>query len=141
MKRLLFFYAGMLLLASCNQNNAASEAITEVRKENPAARAITSQQAKDLLARQPAAIILDVRTGQEFSDGHLVKALNMDYNAPGFQTQLLSLDKTKPYLVYCAVGGRSGKAARQMQEMGFQQVYHVSAGYPELKSAGIPVAE
>ena len=86
-------------------------------------------------------LILDVRTGQEFAGGHLEKALNLDFNGPDFQGQLAGLDKSKPYLVYCAVGGRSGKAAKLMQEMGFQQVYTVSEGFPELKRAGIPTAE
>jgi phage shock protein E len=143
MKRLLCLFAGLVLLGGCSQHNAASEAALGAGQEKPAAtaKAINSQQARDLLTRQPAAMILDVRTGQEFSGGHLARAMNLDYNAADFQTRLLSLDKTKPYLVYCAVGGRSSKAAKLMQEMGFVQVYNVSGGYPELKSAGIPVAK
>jgi phage shock protein E len=53
---------------------------------------------------------------------------------------LAALDKTKPYLVYCAAGGRSSKAASLMQQMGFQYIYNVSEGFPALKDAGIPTA-
>ncbi|WP_190277492.1 redoxin domain-containing protein [Adhaeribacter rhizoryzae] len=99
---------------------------------------LNSQEAKKLLIKQPKTIILDVRTGQEFAGGHLNNALNFDYNNPDFVNQLSTLDKTKPYLVYCAVGGRSSKAAKQMQEMGFQLVYNVTDGFPGLKKAGLP---
>ena len=105
-----------------------------------ATKSINSQEAKALLAAQPATTILDVRTSQEFAGGHLSKALNLDYNATDFQTQLSELDKTKPYLVYCAVGGRSSKAAKLMQEMGFEQVFNVTGGYPELKKTGLSVS-
>jgi rhodanese-related sulfurtransferase/thiol-disulfide isomerase/thioredoxin len=133
----------LLTLAQKATNKAAAGAAGASSQDRPAAaaRAVNSQEAKALLARQPATTILDVRTGQEFAGGHLGKALNLDYNAPDFQTQLLGLDKTRPYLVYCAVGGRSGKAARLMQEMGFREVYNVTEGFVELKNAGIPVAE
>jgi rhodanese-related sulfurtransferase/thiol-disulfide isomerase/thioredoxin len=104
------------------------------------AKPINSQGAKVVLAQQPSTLILDVRTAQEFADGHLEKALNLDYNASDFQSQLSRLDKTKPYLVYCAVGGRSRKAAKLMQEMGFHQVYNVTDGFPALKSLGLPVS-
>ena len=104
-------------------------------------KSIRSQEAKKLLADQPSTTILDVRTDEEFAGGHLQKAMNLNYNAPDFQTQLSDLDKTKPYLVYCAVGGRSSKAAKLMREMGFEQVYNVTEGFPELKRAGIPVSE
>ncbi|MGV3589796.1 MAG: redoxin family protein [Adhaeribacter sp.] len=99
---------------------------------------LNSQEAKKLLTKQPKTTILDVRTSQEFAGGHLNNALNFDYNNPEFVNQLSGLDKTKPYLVYCAVGGRSSKAAKQMQEMGFQLVYNVFDGFPGLKKAGLP---
>jgi rhodanese-related sulfurtransferase len=50
------------------------------------------------------------------------------------------LDPEKSYLVYCAVGGRSSKAAVLMQKMGFKKVFGVSEGYSELKKAGVPVS-
>jgi rhodanese-related sulfurtransferase len=143
MNRILCLLACISLLGSCNPNKASTGVAAEATPVADAAGAktITSQDAKALLTRQPATIIMDVRTGQEYTGGHVENALNLDYNAPDFQSQLLRLDKTKSYLVYCAVGGRSSKAARLMQEMGFQQVYNVSGGFPELKSAGLAVAE
>lgn len=144
MKQILPFLAGFLMLTACNQQNASSgaAAAADVQVTAPQVKNISSQQAKDLLTRQPATVILDVRTEQEFTGSHLENAINLDYNAPDFQTQLQSLDKTKPYLVYCAVGGRSNKASRLMQEMGFLRVYNVAGGgFPELQSAGLAVTK
>jgi phage shock protein E len=143
MKPILSLLAGILLLGACNQHNASSGAAAPAGVQATASqvKSLTSQQAKDLLTRKPATIILDVRTDQEFTGGHLENAINLDYNTPDFQTQLQSLDRAKSYLVYCAVGGRSSKAAQLMQEMGFLQVYNVTGGgFPELQSAGLPVA-
>lgn len=133
----------LLKLAQRGGDKVSTGSVEVVSPDTPAAGAktISSQQAKALLAQQPAINILDVRTHQEFSGGHLENALNLDYNSHDFQTKLLNLDKTKPYLVYCAVGGRSSKAARLMQELGFLEVYNVSAGFPELKSTGLPLAK
>ena len=55
-------------------------------------------------------VILDVRTPAEFSAGHIPGAVNLDYNAPDFQAKAAALDKSKTYLVHCAVGGRSVRA-------------------------------
>ena len=144
MNRIFYLFAAVVLLGACNQTKPAASAEAQASTSETAAALsnLNSGQAKALLLEQPATLILDVRTPGEYAGGHLNQALNLDYNAPGFRSQLEALDKTKPYLVYCAVGGRSSRAAQQMQELGFQQVYNVSGGgYPELKSAGIPVVQ
>jgi phage shock protein E len=105
------------------------------------AKTVDSKGAKTILDKQPGIIVLDVRTPQEYAGGHLKNARNLDYNAPDFATQLAKLDKKKSYLVYCAVGGRSSKAAKLMQEQGFRQVFNVSEGYTGLKKVGLAVAE
>ncbi|MGV3588319.1 MAG: rhodanese-like domain-containing protein [Adhaeribacter sp.] len=112
-------------------------------KQQPAASLITvdSKGAKAALTKQPQIILLDVRTPQEYAGGHLKNAYNLNYNAPDFADKLAKLDKTKPYLVYCAVGGRSGKAAKLMQQMGFKQIINVSEGYTNLKNAGHAVVD
>jgi rhodanese-related sulfurtransferase/thiol-disulfide isomerase/thioredoxin len=135
-------FRNFLLSMTQRDKGQAAGAAAEAPAPAAAVKPITSQQAQALLARQAATVILDVRTDQEFAGGHLAKARNLDFNSPDFKSQLAKLDKTRPYLVYCAVGGRSSKAAQQMEKLGFQQVYNVSGGgYPELKNAGIPVAQ
>lgn len=142
MKRILLSYSlFLLIIGSCNQvNENASVQMPAKKTETTAAiKNLNSREAQYLLAQQPEITVLDVRTNSEFAGGHLQNAANLDYNAPNFANQLEKLDKSKPYLVYCAVGGRSRKASQLMQEMGFKQIYNAAEGFPELKRAGIPV--
>ena len=59
----------------------------------------------------PEAPVVDVRTPDEFSKGHLINAKNIDWNGNDFDKQIASIDKSKPVFVYCLSGGRSGSAA------------------------------
>ncbi|MEM8892294.1 MAG: rhodanese-like domain-containing protein, partial [Bacteroidota bacterium] len=52
-----------------------------------------------------------------------------DVNGSGFATQVESLDKSKPVLLYCKKGGRSARAAKQLQEMGFMTIYDLEGGF------------
>lgn len=72
--------------------------------------------------------LIDVRTADEFNQAHLKNALNYDINSNQFETQIASLDKTKPVLVYCLSGGRSSSAAEIMTENGFKELYNMEGG-------------
>ena len=73
--------------------------------------------------------LIDVRTADEFNGGHIDNAKNIDWNGNDFDTQVTSLDKTKPVLVYCLSGGRSKKAAIHLAELGFKEVIELNGGY------------
>lgn len=99
-----------------------------------------SRDAKTLLDEEEDLILLDVRTPEEYAEGHLAGAKNIDYNDPNFTVEIQQLDPNQKYMLYCAVGGRSGKSLRIMEEMGFKEVYNVSEGFKELRDRGIPVS-
>ncbi len=82
--------------------------------------------------------VLDVRTQGEYGGGHLKNAKLADVTAPGFEQAIAKLDKNKPVVVYCAVGGRSSRAADIMVQKGFKNVYNVSGGYNAWSAAGLP---
>jgi rhodanese-related sulfurtransferase len=86
-------------------------------------------------------VLLDVRTPEEFNEGHLGNAMNIDYKNSDFKDQLQKLDKTKPYFVYCKAGVRSEKATEIMKEQGFTEVYHMKGGIDAWKEQGLPMAE
>jgi rhodanese-related sulfurtransferase len=67
-------------------------------------------------------VILDVRTPAEFSQGHAKNAMNIDFRTSDFAAKITKLDKSKSYVVHCAVGGRSALAYAQMKQMGFKNV-------------------
>lgn len=81
------------------------------------------------------AVILDVRTPEEYSAGHIPHAILINYNAPDFSARIDSLSKNKTYLVYCAVGGRSAKASTMMTEKGFKDVYNLEGGFTQWNGA------
>jgi thioredoxin len=84
------------------------------------------------------ATIVDVRTPDEFSKGHLVNANNYDWNGNNFDKQIAPLDKSKPVFVYCLSGGRSSSAANKMRSVGFKAVYELSGGIMKWRSENLP---
>jgi len=67
-------------------------------------------------------VIIDVRTPAEFAEGHVEGAINLDLESGQFEAELINLDATLPYIVYCRSGRRSGIAAELMRSNGFSQV-------------------
>jgi thioredoxin len=86
----------------------------------------------------PTATIIDVRTTDEFSKGHLANANNYDWNGNEFDKQIAPLDKSKPVFVYCLSGGRSSSAASKMRSEGFKTVYELDGGIMKWRGANLP---
>lgn len=82
------------------------------------------------------AVLLDVRTTEEYDSGHLDGALNINWYDADFGEQLIALDRSKTVYVYCKAGGRSAKAAALMREMGFKHVVNLEGGYDAFSSVG-----
>jgi rhodanese-related sulfurtransferase len=82
------------------------------------------------LMKDPSAQIVDVRTSKEVAEGKITGSINLDYFSSTFVTSATNkLDKTKPVLVYCAAGGRSASAAKDLKKAGFKKVYDLEGGY------------
>ena len=79
--------------------------------------------------------LIDVRTPEEYNQGHLKGALNYNINSSEFENQILKLDKNNPILVYCLSGGRSGAAADLMAGSGFTEVYNMQGGIMKWSAA------
>jgi len=82
--------------------------------------------------------LVDVRTPGEFRNGHLKKAMNIDWNADDFVEKAKTLDKEKPVFVYCMSGPRSTAAAVKLHEMGFKSVYEMQGGMMKWRNANLP---
>lgn len=98
-------------------------------------------KAAELLSGEAKVAVLDVRTPEEFADGHLEGATNIDFNAEGFEAKVAKLDRAKPYLVHCAAGGRSGKSLEIFKKLKFERIYHLADGYNGWSDAGKPVVK
>ena len=77
--------------------------------------------------------LIDVRTANEFTSGHIKNAKNIDFFSSGFNKQLDELDKENPIYVYCQKGSRSNKAANQLAKMGFTEIYDLKGGFSNWK--------
>jgi rhodanese-related sulfurtransferase len=65
------------------------------------------------------AVIIDVRTIEEEAEGLIPNSLNMNIMEPSFPEEIMDLDKSKDYYVYCRSGGRSATACQFMEKQGF----------------------
>ena len=86
-------------------------------------------------------VILDVRTDDEFNNGCLEDAVNIDFNGSNFRKMLKLMDKSKTYLVYCQSGIRSRKAIEQMNEIGFNNIYHMHEGIEGWKAKRLKLVD
>ncbi|MFZ1751881.1 MAG: rhodanese-like domain-containing protein [Saprospiraceae bacterium] len=121
----------MPFLESCKGQTKVTTAPDEITID---IKDIDVPTAKKMLAESNDFVLLDVRTPAEIAKGKIGEALEMDINSPDFNQSLATLDKTKPYIVYCAVGGRSSKAMAVMKELGFTKVYNMMGGYNQWSS-------
>jgi rhodanese-related sulfurtransferase len=85
------------------------------------------------------AVILDVRSKAEFEKGRIPGATNIDISSTRFAESITKLDKGKTYLVNCAVGMRSARACKQMEAMGFTNLFDFAPGFDGWRKAGKPV--
>ena len=85
--------------------------------------------------------LLDVRTQDEWNEGHLQGAKLVPLAKDGFVDKAKAvLDPQKPVLVYCKSGSRSAKAAKQLREAGFT-VHDLDGGITAWKKAGKPIVK
>jgi thioredoxin 1 len=83
--------------------------------------------------------LVDVRTKEEYSEGYIKDALNIDYNSEDFDKLAEELDKSKPVYVYCLAGGRSAAAAKELEAKGFKEIYDLEGGIRKWKQAKKPL--
>ncbi len=102
---------------------------------------ISSAEAKKRLADGSGIVVIDVRTPQEFEEGHIEGAKNIDVTADDFEKKLQKLDRRKTYLVHCLSGGRSGRSKAVFKKLGFESILHLTNGFSEWKTEGNKVVK
>lgn len=87
------------------------------------------------------ATLVDVRTPEEFAEGHIEGAVLVNFKKRTFKSFISAIDKTKPVLIYCRSGNRSGKAEKVMRALGFTEVYNLAKGYKGWVAEGMEVTK
>jgi thioredoxin len=124
----IYCIATVLLLTTCS----VAQPQIEDKKVLP------PKEFSEQLKKNPSAQLIDVRTPNEFSSGHLEGALNLDWNGAEFKNQAATLDKKNPVYVYCLSGGRSASAAEYLRNEGFSSVYEMDGGMMKWRAAKLP---
>lgn len=110
------------------------------KEETPAEgiKLVTPEEMKELSQLEDVQLV-DVRTPDEYEEGYIEGFQNIDFYADTFQEDIEKLDKTKPVIVYCRSGGRSGKCSKLMQEKGFTMIYDLEGGITKWTSEGFEI--
>ncbi len=85
------------------------------------------------------AVLLDVRSMQEFKFGHIQGAISLPAGAPDLQKKIDSYDKNLIYLVYCHSGVHSKRIISYMENTGFKKIFHLTQGLAGWTRAGLEV--
>lgn len=103
-------------------------------------RVVNAAETKELLDKPPdGLVILDVRAPDETSAGRLPGATVINIYEASFTEDVLALDPSLPYLVYCKAGSRSRSAVEFMAANGFPDVADFGGGWLEWSAIGGPV--
>tara|TARA_B100000508_G_C11346242_1_gene221684 strand:- start:110 stop:520 length:411 start_codon:yes stop_codon:yes gene_type:complete len=124
MKSLLKLTAVLLfsvVVTSCNAQ--------EKSKVNEKEQVINVISPNDFSKMATNQVVVDVRTPKEYQEGHIENAKNINFYDDNFLDQFANYNKEEPVFIYCKSGGRSGKAAKKLSDLGFKKVYDLQGGY------------
>ena len=91
------------------------------------------------IVQAPGIAILDVRTPEEFAQGHIAGAVNIPVEYPDYMERISELDPNVTYAVYCRSGNRSQPAVAALAQLGITGVYELESGTIGWTSAGQPL--
>lgn len=129
LKKKIIIIVVFLSVFSCNQI-----------EKTPVVEVITVEEMDSLLQMGKVQLI-DVRTPEEYAEGYIEGASNIDFNNENFEDLILKVDKTRPVAVYCGKGGRSSKCSAFMKKAGFTKIYDLDGGITEWKFKGKDVVK
>lgn len=108
------------LFGGCAQ--PASQGQASAAQGQPAVRQMTAEQAKELMGKEDDFILVDVRTQEEYDEGHIPGAILIPNETIGDTEIELLPNKDQLILVYCRSGVRSSQAAAKLAKLGYTQI-------------------
>jgi rhodanese-related sulfurtransferase len=110
-----------------------------VNEARPKVKEITLEQARERLARNPQAVLLDVREDREWQNGHAAQAAHLGKGVLERDLEKMFPDPNTEIIMYCGGGYRSVLTAEVAQRMGYRNVSSLVGGYKALVQAGWPM--
>ena len=114
MKKLVFLLLAVMLLTACGQDKENNQGAVYVN--------ITAEEAKQIMDSEEGYIILDVRTQEEYDEGHIPGAIVISHEEITEKAEGVLTDKDQLILVYCRSGRRSKLAAEALAELGYTNI-------------------
>lgn len=129
-------WVGMILLCgflgcAASTDNAPSANVPAIS----ANEALDAGQFEELM-KTPGVVVVDVRRPEEFSQGHIPGAINIDVGNESFTQEIGKLDRDKTVLIYCRSGNRTQSAAKIMGDLNFKSFGALKGGITEWKNQG-----
>jgi phage shock protein E len=115
---LLFFIS--ILNINCNNQNSS--------KTGAPLGEINQVSAAEFKEKSENQTIIDIRTPQEYGQGYIEGAININYFDRSFLDQVSEFDKNKPIFIYCRSGNRTSSASKKLLKLGFTEVYDLQGG-------------
>jgi thioredoxin 1 len=84
-------------------------------------------------------VLIDVRTPEEYQNGHIKDAIELDYRNITFSDKIRKLDPSKTYMIYCRSGRRSASTVDSLKNLGFTQLYDLKGGINAWKTENLPI--
>ena len=114
MKKLIILLLAVMLLTACGQDKENDQGVVYVN--------ITAEEAKQIIDTEEGYIILDVRTQEEYDQGHIPGAILIPDTEIKAKAEDVLTDKEQMILVYCRSGRRSKLAAETLVELGYTNI-------------------
>ena len=139
--RLVVLTATMLAAAASTADQAGAAPSQPATAPAAAGASLASISPQALLARlakgDPSLFVLDVRTAEEYSAGHVPGAINVPYDQVA--SHLAEIPKNKDVVLYCRSGRRVGLAAEVLRASGYTKLEHLQGDMPAWSKDGRPV--
>jgi phage shock protein E len=127
-----------LIAAGCGGGSSSATSQETTTAESSAVTLVSPTDAQTLIESGDVEVV-DVRTPEEYAEGHIEGATLVDFYEPDFADRIAELDRGQEYVVYCRSGNRSSQATALMAEQGFAAVNDVDGGIVAWEAAGLPV--
>ena len=114
MKKLVFLLLAVMMLTACGQDKENDREAVYVN--------ITAEEAKQIMDSEEGYMILDVRTQEEYDEGHILGAIVISHEEIEEKAEDVLTDKDQLILVYCRSGRRSKIAAEALVELGYTNI-------------------
>ena len=137
MDRLMEFAGNHTLLVFALVTSLLLAVFTELRRKATGMMAVQPTDAVKLINND--AVVLDMRSAESFSRGHIVGARNVPMDELDGHLDKLARFKSKPVVAVCDAGITSSKAVNTLRKSGFESVYNLKGGMNAWGQAGLPV--